>query len=326
MYTIHDLGTLPGGTASSATAINDNRHVVGESTNAAGVARAFLWQAGVMTDLGDLGGGMSTATAINGKGQVVGESTNVSGAHHAFLWQAGIMTDLGTLPGGYRSRATDINDKGQVVGWSATRSVSVYDPDPTRPFLWQGGVMTDLGRPDATASWPVHRAVAINEKGQIVVRSDGGPSGRGIDIRTFVWHAGAWTNVSDPYGPPRVIGADINAEGQVAGWSGGYSRYTSAWVWDHGVLTGLGTLGGYQPEAHAINGARQVVGYDQAQGGAMGVGHGFLWDNGTMKDLGALFDGGLSTASGLNGGGDVVGWGYAARYGPAHAVLWRRSG
>ena len=84
MYAIHDLGTLPGGTSSQATAVNDQRQIVGVSTNAAGATRAVLWDHGTIQDLGDLGGGMSMATAINARGQVVGESSNASG----YPWKA----------------------------------------------------------------------------------------------------------------------------------------------------------------------------------------------------------------------------------------------
>ena len=41
-YTVTDLGTLPGGTSSGATAINDHGSVVG-SADASGVEHAFLW-------------------------------------------------------------------------------------------------------------------------------------------------------------------------------------------------------------------------------------------------------------------------------------------
>jgi probable HAF family extracellular repeat protein len=93
----------------------------------------FIWQDGVITDLGGLGGNGSEAVAINDLGRVVGSSHTASGRLHAFLWQDGVMTDLGTL-GGTWSSASAINDLGQVLGESNGHA-----------FLWQDGVMTDLG-------------------------------------------------------------------------------------------------------------------------------------------------------------------------------------
>ena len=53
--TFVDLGTL-GGPASQAKAINDKNQVVGWSQTADGDGHAFLWEDGLMTDLGHLGG------------------------------------------------------------------------------------------------------------------------------------------------------------------------------------------------------------------------------------------------------------------------------
>ena len=54
----------------------------------------------------------------------------------------------------------------------------------------------------------------------------------------------------------------------------------------------------------------------------MGIGHAFLWDRGVMRDLGALYDGGVSTATDISDQGDIVGWGYLSPGGPTHAALW----
>ena len=150
---VTDLGTL--GTIQSAHAndINELGQVVG---SAAG--RAFLWQNGVMTDLGTLGGNSSGAGAstTSARSSVVPprplprRATPFSGttvydhrpharpgrfgqrdqrrgqvvgtltqAGRGFLWDNGVITDLGRLGNG-GTAASDINNAGQVVGSSSS--------------------------------------------------------------------------------------------------------------------------------------------------------------------------------------------------------------
>jgi probable HAF family extracellular repeat protein len=89
----------------------------------------FLWQNGVMTDLGTLPGDVfASAHGINTKGQVVGGSGNASGNLRAFLWRDGVMTDLNTLNAGGSSLflllAEDINARGQITGFALQVSTS----------------------------------------------------------------------------------------------------------------------------------------------------------------------------------------------------------
>src|SRR5262249_17841771 len=147
---MRDLGFLPGGDYSVATAINDAGQVVGTSnstngmhgflwTSATGLSQltslhskdsssayainqsrqiagasgghAALWTANSIKDLGALDGDWSEAHGLNNMGQVVGVANTQSGPH-AFLWanKSG-MKDIGVLPGDSSSRANHINDR-----------------------------------------------------------------------------------------------------------------------------------------------------------------------------------------------------------------------
>ena len=119
------------------------------------LSHAFLWQNGVLTDLGTLpGGNDSSANVINARGWIAGGSTTgeidpLTGGpvFHAVLWKNEII-DLGTL-GGNESGSNYVNNEGQVVGTSTINTV--LGPQ-THPFLWENGVMLDLGTlggPDA---------------------------------------------------------------------------------------------------------------------------------------------------------------------------------
>jgi probable HAF family extracellular repeat protein len=81
---IQNLGSLGAKDAfGSAQDINEQGQVVGWSQTIAHERHAFVWENGVMTDLG--GGTDAGATALNGKDQVVGFSAR-SDAIHAVLW------------------------------------------------------------------------------------------------------------------------------------------------------------------------------------------------------------------------------------------------
>ena len=227
--------------SSQANGINNLGQIVGAATNARGERHAFLWENGIMTDLGTLGGSTSFATDINELGQVVGYSTNASGQTRPFLWEAGVMTDLGSLGGTY-GQANAINDLGQIVGYSYNSTGN------TRAFLWQKGSMIDIGTLGGASSV----ANDINNRGEVV-----GWSSIGAFTRAFIWQGSmlslptlggnySYAYSIDNFG--RVVGASYEAG----------DFLLRAFRYENGSITNLGATGSgagfsYLQVVHAIS-------------------------------------------------------------------------
>ena len=91
----------------------------------------------------------------------------------------------------------------------------------------------------------------------------------------------------------------------------------NAFLYSHGTMTDLGTVGGYQASvARGINAIGQVVGYaglNSNIGVLSSGGDAFLYSNGVMTDLNTLIPPSsgwtLSSATAINDFGQIVGWG-----------------
>jgi probable HAF family extracellular repeat protein len=78
-------GFYNGESYSAAFDINPAGKVVGVSFNSDVELHVFLWEKGVMSDLGTLGGSRTVAKANNAAGRIVGWG-DVSGGTRATLW------------------------------------------------------------------------------------------------------------------------------------------------------------------------------------------------------------------------------------------------
>jgi len=172
------------------------------------------------------------------------------------------MTDVGTL-GGRQSAAMAINARGQVVGWA--------DRGLAEAFLWENGVMRGLGSLGGESE-----ALAINNAVQIVGESGG---------RATFWENGVMRDLGSLEGYPASGAWDINQAGVVVGFAlrqNGPDRVYRAFLHDGRQMIDLGTLGGEQGSARAINDHGAVVGGAETE---TGVVHAFLWKDGLMHDL-----------------------------------------
>ncbi|KQT10366.1 hypothetical protein [Ramlibacter sp. Leaf400] len=164
-----DLGTL-GGAASAPAGLNDADQVAGQSSDAQGNERAFLWTQGTgMRDLGTLGGATATANALNASGWVVGTADTADGASVAFLWRDGAMRALGTL-GGRASAASAINASG-LVGGNAETATGV-----PHAFVWTEATgMLDLNdRLSGPGPGVLQTVIAVADDGTVLATADGG--------------------------------------------------------------------------------------------------------------------------------------------------------
>jgi uncharacterized membrane protein len=242
-----------GGNASYPNAINKRGEVVGAALNTipdsyagnlwpplfpvATQFRAFLWQHGVMRDLGTLGSGNDAgAVFVNERGQVSGLSyTNTTPnpttgfpTLDTFFWEdgkeGGKMVDIGTL-GGTVTIPIAMNNRGQVAGTSN----SVGD-QTIFAFLWdkKSGIQnlgTLPGGGFSFAQW-------MNDAGEVVGASES-PS----TVLAVLWKNGAITNLGAVDGDVCSQANSINSQGQIVGSSFAVmpcNNETHWFLWENG--------------------------------------------------------------------------------------------
>lgn len=196
-----------------------------------------------------------------------------------------VLTDLGTFGTIQSAAANDINDAGQVVGYASSRA-----------FLWQNGQMNQLSLTGSIAS-------AVNGVGQAAGNARLVAAGQPHPV---LWDNGVQIDLApDLAGNENGSANGINDLRQVVG----VTNYWIGFLWDNGVRTNLGHLGGGGSFPSDINNAGQVVGtsYSTVQTALGPMQHPFLWQAGIMTDLGLLpgdEDGG---ATAINAEGHIVG-------------------
>ena len=322
-YSVTDLGILVGSN-SVPWGMNDRCQVVGRSetpdidpNSGFPTFHAFLWNKGVMHDLGTLGGQYSQALlgGINSEGQVVGEAeTSIVDpnnppffAWHAFLWEKGTMHDLGTL-GGTFSYAMGIDSESRVVGAAQTDEPHPFFGQQYHPFLWEKGVMRDLGTLGGDVGFATGISVieAPESEEEGVADKEQARKTRKTKSSRF-----------------QVIGGSIVDNNPIPP----FLFPMRSFLWEDSVMTNLGTLGGIQSFPEAINDRSQVVGeFTVLDSEGTGISHAFRWKDGRKQDLGTVAGDSDSIAYAINHKGQIVGGSGSGfidlPFNSVHAFLW----
>ena len=302
---ISDLGALDGDSASRAIFPTTRGEIAGQSYVAGNANRqAARYRGGRWERLEPLhAGGHSGAYQGNDAGQTVGFSApSATGDERAVLWNGTTPTDLGTL-GGRRSQALSINASGTVVGFAHNAA------NEPRAFIKRpGGPLEDIqelaGIPEDERTPSI--ATKITDDGTVVGCL------RFVDYAcagnaAFTYKDGVLTRLPSLDGVGNAAALHATDTGSVVGWSAALGG-THAVQWIVGVPFDLGTLGGPNSSALAVNGSTIVGSAEDGLGRSRAV----RWEGEGPQDLNDLVqDTGweLLEAEGINARGEVTGTG-----------------
>lgn len=327
-YKLTDIGDLTRTRKASVTfasAINDSGDIVGQSFNDQLKGRAFIWQKGRMSDLGDIGllGGFPaslSAFAVNKHDAVVGTAmgTGSNTTTRAFLWKKGLMLDIGTLRGqGQGVFASAINSKGDIVG------AGFRSPGDLRALRWiLGALPVELrGLPDGRVAV---QAFGVSDKGDIVGYLS--PGGNVSFAHAFIYKNGKFTDLGVLPGTTLSFANAVNERGQVVGQSLNtlVPDTGRAFLWEAGAMLDLGAAAPShnRSEARAINKKGVVVGTS----GVSTLSLAWIWNEGVTTNLNTLIDSKdpnrafvtLTKANGINDKGEIAAQGIDRRLGAAN--------
>jgi probable HAF family extracellular repeat protein len=151
--------------------------------------------------------------------------------------------------------------------------------------------------------------------------------GFATETRPFVWEHGVMRDL-DTLGGTDGVAFLTNERGQIMGqfYVQGTTTIDSIFWDEDGVATDIGTLGGTNSNCSScgpwgMNNRGQVVGNSTLAGDA--AHHGFLWDRGTLTDLGTL-GGNQSIANWISDSGVITGNGDVPGSQTHHGTRWVR--
>ena len=267
----------------------------------------------VLVDPGTFGGPSNlfngpASTLVSDKGVMLGTAdTGISDAdypnnnplegqdpyiQHGFEWSKGRLTELGALPGNNSSGYDNVNANGLAAGASENGKLDPLTGYPAFVAVaWKNGKVRKIGTlPGGYESY----AYGVDDRGRITGFSSNGK----VDMH-----------------PLESVVFGINLQ-----------RETRTFLWYHGKIRDIGTLGGPDSMPWAMNRAGQIAGMSytgSTPNSSTGLPtiHPFLWTNGHMRDLHGL-GGSFSTIGWLNNRGQVGGTSYLPGDRVVHPFLW----
>jgi probable HAF family extracellular repeat protein len=252
-----------------------------------------------------------------------------------------------------------LNNRGTFTGYAETTDTDPYAPDEcwdgdcivAHSFRWSDGKLTELGvlgsGPNSESNW-------LSANGLIAGDSQDGlldPLTGFWEIQGVLWKGNKTISVGTLAGGSNSLTRGVNSNGEVVGFSTTtvpdpnamimsvglpYAFQTRAFRWKNGVIQDLGTLGGPDAVALGINERGKIFGNsytdynpspacgnpDTGFDAALTTGA-FLWDQGTMVNLGSL-GGSCTFANAINNSGKVAGYSFLPGDVVVHPFAWER--
>ena len=198
-------------------------------------------------------------------------------------------------------------------------------------------VIADVG----TLGGTFGEAIAVNNEGSVA----GDATLLGDSVKhAFLWRKGRIKDL-ETLGGPNSFASSLDERGEVTGFSDtviadplgedfcGFRTYLVClpFIWQHGSMTPLPTLGGSNGKAFAVNSRGLVAGQAENDTPDTTCPSGFefpqvkpvLWDNGKIHELPTITGDPDGIVSAINDKGDAVGNTFDCTGSSFHAVLWQ---